>query len=481
LANDSRQLSGSAEGTANRSKATNGKRSGLRILFADDECVLRELMKSELPRMGHQVTVCADGNEAVRLLTAKQFDVAILDIRMPGRDGIQVLREAKKISPQTEVLLLTGHATVETAVDALRLGAFDYLTKPCRWAELESRLSQIAEKRRLMHQAIALQRRLEAAEGPTRLVGSSEAIQAVRRFVQTVGPADSTVLIMGETGTGKELVARALHETSPRAKMPFVPVNCGALPENLVESELFGHRKGAFTGADQHRKGLFEVADGGTLFLDEVGELDKAIQVKLLRFLESGEIRRVGENDMFTVDVRVICATNRDLEKMVAEGKFRQDLYFRINTFEIELAPLRQRRQDIPELAEHLLARRFAGRGTLPALTPEAMTLLQNYDWPGNVRELANVVEHAAILAGLGTIGPEHLPRQIRNKPRQTQQTNDSASDQDSRPRTLREVEMDDTIKVLKKHGGHKPSGGKELGVSVRTRYHERNRRKGTT
>jgi len=440
---------------------------GLRILFADDERHLRELMQLELPRMGHDVTVCADGRSALEMLSKGTYEVAILDLQMPGIGGIQVLEEAKEAAPQTEFMILTGHATLETAVQALRQGAFDYLTKPCRWAELESRLMKVAEKRRLTHQTIALETRLRSAEGPTRLIGGSTAMQNVVRLIDTVAPTDSSVLILGETGTGKELVARTLHERSTRAAMPFVPVNCGSLPENLVESELFGHRKGAFTGADQHRKGLFEVADGGTLFLDEVGELDKSIQVKLLRFLESGEIRRVGENEPFRVDVRVICATNRSLSQMVAKEEFRQDLYFRINTFEIQMPALRDRIADLPELAQHLLARRYRDRTrSQPTISPQAFSVLTLHHWPGNVRELANVIEHAAILSGGGTIQPEHLPQQFRSPLKKP------APGEGGVP-TLRDIEMEHILTVLEKHNGNKPAAARELGISLKTLYNK--------
>jgi DNA-binding NtrC family response regulator len=417
--------------------------------------------------MGHAVSVCADGRAALEMVAQGTYDAAILDLQMPGLGGIQVLERAKEQSPETEFIILTGHATLETAVEALRHGAFDYLTKPCRWAELESRLAKVAEKRRLTHQTIALETRLRAAEGPTRLIGQSAVMQAVSRLIDTVAPTDSSVMILGETGTGKELVARTLHERSKRANMPFVPVNCGALPENLVESELFGHRKGAFTGADQHRKGLFEVADGGTLFLDEVGELNKALQVKLLRFLESGEVRRVGENEPFRVDVRVICATNRSLSDMVARDIFRQDLFFRINTFEISMPALRDRLDDIPELVEHLLARRSKNRNEgYPTVSPQALQVLATHDWPGNVRELANVVEHAAILSGGDTIHPDHLPQQFRAPGRRTVVA-------DSVTPTLRDIEMEHILTVLEKHQGNKPAAARELGISLKTLYNK--------
>ncbi|HEX3313508.1 MAG TPA: sigma-54 dependent transcriptional regulator, partial [Gemmataceae bacterium] len=361
----------------------------LRLLFADDERSLQEFMRAELPRLGHEVVVCPDGRQAVKALAESKFDAALLDLRMPGLTGIEVLEEIKKVSPETDVVIMTGHASIETAIDAVRLGAFDYITKPCKLTQIETILRKIVERRDLKHKNVALETRLQAVEGPTILVGNSPIMQGVGRLIKTVAPSESTVLILGETGTGKELAARTLYQQSKRADGPFIPVNCGALSEHLVESELFGHRRGAFTSADRDHKGLFEVADGGTLFLDELGELNKNIQVKLLRFLESGEIRRVGETEPFRVDVRVVCATNRDLRDMVKSEEFREDLYFRINTFEIRLPPLRERRQDIPELARHLLSR--AARRPVDQitklLTPEAVDTLLEYSWPGNVRE----------------------------------------------------------------------------------------------
>ena len=455
-------------------------RGGLRILFADDEAHLRDLMQMELPRLGHEVTVCPDGTAALKALERGSFDAALLDIRMPGITGIDVLTQIKQLSPDTQVILLTGHATVDTAVQALRLGAFDYLTKPCKWAELEVILNRVAERRDLSNKAVALESRLKAAEGAPLIIGETPAMQQVRRLIETIAPTDATVMILGETGTGKELVARNLHERSDRAQRAFIPVNCGALPENLVESELFGHRKGAFTGAESNRKGLFEVANGGTLFLDEVGELDKSVQVKLLRFLESGEIRRVGENEPFRVDVRVVCATNRDLREMVSNDQFREDLFFRLNTFEIILPPLRERRYDVPELARHMLSRYAARRGlTETSISPEAVEVLTAHDWPGNIRELANAVERALILAGNGPIRPEHLPTQLpaRNRPQPGSAQpigGPHFAIPDGNP-TLRDIEMSYIQVVLEKHNGNKPAASKELGISLKTLYNKIN------
>ncbi|WP_240911268.1 sigma-54-dependent transcriptional regulator [Paludisphaera soli] len=455
-------------------------RGGLRILFADDEAHLRDLMQMELPRLGHEVTVCPDGTAALKALERGSYDAALLDIRMPGITGIEVLTQIKQLSPETQVILLTGHATVDTAVQALRLGAFDYLTKPCKWAELEVILNRIAERRDLSNKTVALESRLKAAEGAPLLIGETPAMQQVKRLIETIAPTDATVMILGETGTGKELVARNLHERSDRTQRVFIPVNCGALPENLVESELFGHRKGAFTGAESNRKGLFEVANGGTLFLDEVGELDKSVQVKLLRFLESGEIRRVGENEPFRVDVRVVCATNRDLREMVANDHFREDLFFRLNTFEIILPPLRERRYDIPELARHMLSRYAARRGlTETSISPEAVEVLTSHDWPGNIRELANAVERALILAGNGPIRPEHLPTQFPARNRVQPGTAQPIAAPhfaipDGNP-TLRDIEMSYIQVVLEKHSGNKPAASKELGISLKTLYNKIN------
>ncbi len=456
------------------------RRGGLRILFADDEAHLRDLMQMELPRLGHEVNVFPDGAAALKAIERGNYDVALLDIRMPGITGVEVLTQIKQSSPETQVILLTGHATVDTAVQALRLGAFDYLTKPCKWAELEVILNRVAERRDLTNKTASLESRLKAAEGAPLIIGDSPAMQQVKRLIETIAPTDATVMVLGETGTGKELVARNVHERGERASRAFIPVNCGALPENLVESELFGHRKGAFTGAETNRKGLFEVANGGTLFLDEVGELDKSVQVKLLRFLESGEIRRVGENEPFRVDVRIVCATNRDLREMVANDQFREDLFFRLNTFEIVLPPLRDRRGDIPELVRHMINRYAARRGlTEASITPEAIEVLRGHDWPGNIRELANAVERALILAGNGPIRPEHLPTQLPARNRPQPGAGQAANGPhfaipDGNP-TLRDIEMSYIQVVLEKHNGNKPAASKELGISLKTLYNKIN------
>jgi len=426
-------------------------------------------MRLELPRMGHEVTVCPDGLTAVAALDRNVYDCILVDLNMPGVGGIEVIARAKQLAPDTEAVVLTGKSSLETAIEALRYGTFDYLTKPCKLVEIKSVLDRVAEKRELTNKYRALKQRLQRIEGTPDLIGASPGMKNVRTMISKVAPTNSTVLILGETGTGKELVARALHDQSLRADMPFVPVNCSALPENLIESELFGHRKGSFTGAEEHRVGLFQMAGGGTLFLDEIGELPKAMQAKLLRFLESGEIRRVGENDSFTCDVRVVCATHRQLDEMVAEGQFREDLWFRVNTFEILLPPLRERIEDVPHLARHLAAR---FRPNLPpgqeVFTRDVLAELAEHSWPGNVRELANVIEHAMILCDRLPISAEHLPRRFASRrihrlaPR-------------TAGRTLREIEMEAIHAALDRHDGNKPKAAEELGISLKTLYNKLN------
>ncbi len=425
-------------------------------------------MGVELPRMGHEVTVCPDGTTAAAALERNTYDCVMVDLDMPGLGGIEVIARAKDLSPDTEAVVLTGKSSLETAVSAIRHGACDYLTKPCKLVELQTLLNRIAERRELTNKYRALKRQLKRIEGECQLVGNSEQMQRVSERAAKVAPTNSTVLIRGETGTGKELVARAVHDQSLRAEKPFVAINCSALPENLIESELFGHRKGAFTGAEEHRVGLFEVADGGTLFLDEIGELPKAIQSKLLRALESGEIRRVGDNEFYQVNVRVVCATHRDLDSMVTAQEFREDLMFRVNTFEIALPALRDRIQDIPSLARHLL-KRFH-----PRIRPDdrlfsdkAIRALQLHDWPGNVRELANVIEHATILCDQLPIKTEHLPERFSGHGKGLRVLKRIG------PLTLREIEMQAVHEALERHQGNKPKAAEELGVSLKTLYNK--------
>jgi two-component system NtrC family response regulator len=421
----------------------------------------------------------------VAALERNSYDCILVDLDMPGYSGIEVIGKAKELSPQTDAVVLTGKSSLESAIAALRHGAFDYLTKPCKLVELQSLLNRVAEKRQLTNKYLALKHQLERVEGKSELVGDSPLMEQVRKLISKVAPTDSTVLVLGETGTGKELVARALHDQSLRRDMPFVAINCGALPESLIESELFGHRRGSFTGADEHRVGLFEVANGGTLFLDEIGELPKAMQAKLLRFLESGEIRRVGENESLTVDVRVICATHRHLDQMVDECEFREDLMFRINTFEIHLPALRERREDIAQLAVHLMRRLRTGvRPQDELFTSEALRVLREHTWPGNVRELANVIEHAAILSEAGPIDVGDFPNKFESRRlRATTQTGGTAMALKApvgAHHTLREIELQVIYQTLERLGGNKPKAAEELGISLKTLYNKLNQASGS-
>lgn len=465
------------------------KRHSLRILFVDDDPSIAQLMRAELPRLGHHSTVCQSPAAAIEAVGKNVFDAAIVDLKMPGGSGWDVIDHLREHSPETVCVIITGHGDRDDAIRALRMGAYDFLPKPISLFEIVNVLDRIGERKALENRNLALESRLQRAEGRSDLIGESASMLRVRRLIDRIAPTDSAVLILGETGTGKEMVARRVHEQSERRGEPFVAVNCGAIPENLVESEFFGHRRGAFTGADSNRAGLFEVANGGTLFLDELGELDKSMQVKLLRFLESGEVRRVGDNEPFHVNVRIVCATNRELQQMVQNGSFREDLFFRINTFEIYLPPLRERLDDIPELARHLLARHLR-KDIVPTdfLPPETIRLLQSHPWPGNVRELANVLEHAVILSDGQCIRPEDLPRSIQ---RGRVHAGDAAVGRhasasgtmpttaapsvvaETEARTLRQMEEEMILRVLDKHHGDKPQAARELGIALKTLYNK--------
>lgn len=440
----------------------------LKVLFADDEIHLQELIAAELPRMGHEVTVCADGAEAVAALENGIFDCLLVDLDMPGMHGIEVVETCKQIAPETEAIILTGKGSTETAISALRLGAFDYLQKPCKLVELKALFQRVASQRDLKRQIHALKRRLNRVEGGTTMIGQHRSMQRLKALIAKVAPTDSTVLINGETGTGKELAARSVHEQSLRSEFPFVAINCGALPENLIESELFGHCKGAYTGASEHRQGLFEVANGGTLFLDEIGELPKQTQATLLRVLESGEVKRVGESEPFSVDVRIVCATHRDLPKMVSEGDFREDLMYRINTFEVKLPALRDRLDDVPELARHILLRhRPESKRLAEPFDSQAIKQLKNHSWGGNIRELANVIERAAIINDSLPIVAEDLPTLSNLKV--------GASSNALAGRSLREIEMETIYATLDQHDGNKTATARQLGISLKTLYNKLN------
>lgn len=365
-----------------------------KILVVDDEQSLREVLSIMLKRAGYAVTSVSDGEEAIEQLQKEIFDLVITDLRMPKVDGMEVLRAVKSASPETVVLIITAFATADSAVEAMKQGAYDYLTKPFQVDEVQLIIRNALEKRRLTTENILLKREMASQSSFAQLVGQSEAMQKVFDVVKKVADSKSNVLICGESGTGKELVARAIHYNSVRSTLPFVAVNCSAVPETLLESELFGHMKGSFTGAISNKAGLFEVANGGTIFLDEIGDTTPTIQVKLLRVIQEREFRRVGGTQDVKVDVRIVAATNKDLEKAVADGSFREDLYYRLDVIPIRLPPLRLRSGDIPLLVNHFLARFSKESGKpMPTISPEAMQVLLGHEWRGNVRELENLIE----------------------------------------------------------------------------------------
>ncbi len=383
----------------------------IRILIVDDEAIVRTSLEHWFRDEGCVVETCPNGKEALAKLAESEWDLFLLDIRMPGMDGLELQRRIRESHPEAIIILMTAYASVDTAVEAMKQGAHDYIAKPFDPEDLEKMVRAAVEKRRLEKENVQLRRSIEELEQFSEIVGDSSAIRKVLEMVTTVAGTDSTVLIRGESGTGKELVARAIHAHSPRRFMPIVVVNCGALPDGILESELFGHEKGAFTGAQYRRKGKFELADGGTLFLDEIGDVSPKTQMDLLRVLEEKRVTRVGGSRSIDVDFRTIAATNRDLEASVAEKSLREDLYYRLNVFTIEIPPLRERREDIPILCEHFIQRlRRSMSRPLEGFTSEAMQLLTRREWPGNVRELQNAVERAAVVRRSGRLRPEDFP-----------------------------------------------------------------------
>jgi DNA-binding NtrC family response regulator len=435
----------------------------LHLLIVDDDNDLREALVRRFHKQGLTVTSAGSGEEALALTAEGRWDVALLDLHLPGLSGIDLLARLKEQQPDLEAILLTAHGSIETAIQAMKQGAYDYLTKPFHLPELEVHIEKAYEKVRLARRERQWVDQLRYESSRYRLVGSSPAMQRVVQLIQRVAQTEATVLIRGASGTGKELVARALHFNSPRRDQPLVTINCAALQETLLESELFGHEKGAFTGATQAKPGLVEVAEGGTLFIDEVAEMAPGLQAKLLRVLENGQFRRVGSTHEMHADVRVIAATNRPLEEERKAGRFREDLYYRLNVVAIELPLLRDRRQDISDLVEHFLTTRQVGPVRYQ-VHPDALAALVRHDWPGNVRELANVLERAQILAEEQLITLDDLPESLtENAPAPGTSSGD--------PRHLREVERRHVLEVLQQEKGNKVHAARALGISRRALY----------
>ena len=450
-----------------------------RVLVVDDERSMRELLSIVLRRDGYEVLVAEDGLAAVELLKRNRVDILITDIRMPQMNGVDLLREAKRISPDIVSIVMTAFASTETAVEALRLGAADYVHKsPNAASELRLRVGRELDRKRLQQENVLLKRVMRASHQFSNIIGASSTMLAVFQLVETIAPTASTVLIFGESGTGKELVARAIHVNSPRRDRPFVAVNCGALSETLLDSELFGHMRGSFTGADSNKKGYIEIAEKGTIFLDEISEMSPMVQVKLLRVLQERKFRRLGGTEEIDADIRILAATNRDLSKMVAEGTFREDLFYRINVIPLRLPALRERVDDIPLLAEHFVAR-FAEQMGKPitGISGAAMARLQQHAWPGNIRELENAMERAVALEPTPTILPESLPEQLREAemegaaaPVPTEAFPKTGFDLELH---VQGIEREYIAEALRRAGGVKVKAAELLGMSFRSfRYY---------
>jgi DNA-binding NtrC family response regulator len=437
-----------------------------RLLVVDDEVELKNALCETLADQGFEAAGAAGGEEGLRALAKQDFDLLLSDLMMPGMDGIQLLRKALEADPALVGIIMTGQGTIPTAVEAMKAGAFDYVLKPFNLQTMLPVLDRAMAVRRLRVENVRLRRylgRLTYESPRYQMVGSGPAIRRVVQLIEKVAGTDATVLVRGASGTGKELVARALHHNSPRRDRPLVTVNCAALQETLLESELFGHEKGAFTGAAQAKAGLVEVAEGGTLFIDEVAEMAPALQAKLLRVLEDGHYRRVGGTREIHADVRVVAATNKPLEEAIQAGRFREDLYYRLNVVTVDLPPLRERREDIPELVGHFLTTRPVGGGRC-RVAPEALEALARYGWPGNVRELANVLERAQILCEGGVITPDDLPETVLATPAAPRPSLDN-------PNSLDAVERRHVLDVLRREKGNKLRAALALGISRRALY----------
>ena len=435
----------------------------VKVLVVDDEAIVRESLGDWLKDVGYRVFTAENGHKALEVIEKEKPGIMIADLVMPGMDGIELMKRAKAQQPGIEVIIITAYASIPTAITAMKDGAYDYIEKPFCPERAELLVKKLAEHQELVEENLTLRQRLEDHYRFENIIAKSSKMQRVIEVIKVVAKSHATVLITGESGTGKELVARAIHSQSHRRNKPFVAVSCAALPESLLESELFGHEKGSFTGAYAQKKGKFEFANGGTLFLDEVGEMSANIQVHLLRVLEEKEFARVGGNEPIKVDVRVISATNKDLRKAIEKQEFREDLYYRLNVVSIELPPLRERREDIPLLAEHFL-HKFAmeNHKEITGFSPEAMEFVLDYDWPGNVRELENAIERAVILAKASIITIADLPQENLSLVRLA-----------STGKNLKEVEKNHVLNVLRETGGNYSEAARILGISRMTLYNK--------
>ncbi|NOX90745.1 MAG: sigma-54-dependent Fis family transcriptional regulator [Calditrichaeota bacterium] len=437
----------------------------MNILIVDDEASFRQHLKHWFERKGYQVMETESGNAAIELVRQNIFEVVLLDIILPDIDGIEVLKYIKQWYPNIQAIIMTGNATVENAIASMKLGAYDYLVKPFDLEELSilveraNELTQLRRESEILHHEKIRQSRFEE------FVGQSKHTKQVLELVEKVAPTNSTVLITGETGTGKELIARAIYRKSLRRDKPFTVVNCSALQDTLLESEMFGYEKGAFTGALKNKRGLVEVANTGTLFLDEIGDVSSEFQIKFLRFLENGEYRPLGGTHVLRSNVRIIAATNRDLKQLMQEGKFREDLFYRLNVFNIHLLPLRERKEDIPVLIDHCLQKIcYLLNKCVKSCSPEALQILQNYDWPGNVRELENVLERAVILSDGKEITVNDLPADLKEHARDESIGNDNS---------LKSMERKHILSVLKEANWNKTHAARILGITKKTLYHK--------
>jgi DNA-binding NtrC family response regulator len=433
------------------------------ILLVDDDAAFRSVLGSELARMEFDVDAVSSGEEALARLADREPDLVLLDLRLPGMSGLEVLKDIRARAPGTDVIMLTGHGSIDTAMDAVRMGAFDYVSKPCPLDELEVRIRRALERQTLQSRASLLERALTVPDRGPEFIGDTPPFKALVQLIDRVAPAGSTVLILGETGTGKEMVAKLIHARSHRRARPFVTVECAALQESLLQSELFGHERGAFTGADRMKPGLFEVAHGGTLFLDEIGEVSLATQVTLLRVLDTGTFRRVGGTSAVKVDARIIAATNRDLPAMVRQGQFREDLFYRLGTVTLRVPALRERRDDIERLARHFVAVCNARFGVRRSIDGAAIEALRHYGWPGNVRELAHAVEAAMIVCDGPELQPHHFARALDGLTPAVESPPAVAS--------LRDVERTQIERALAVSSGRRAQAARLLGISERNLY----------